>query len=69
MVSKFKVKLKLLLQPEFYGPVSEPEFYGGLVYEFIKNVSRIDFPDQFRKIIIRYKRMGYNINVILQSEW
>ena len=23
-----------------------------------------DFPDQFRKIIMRYKHIGYNLNVI-----
>ena len=26
-----------------------------------------DFSDQFRKIIIRYKRTGYNLNVMRQS--
>ena len=26
-----------------------------------------DFSDQFRKIIMRYKRIGYNINVMGQS--
>ena len=26
-----------------------------------------DFSDQFRKIIMRYKRIGYNINVMRQS--
>ena len=26
-----------------------------------------DFSDQFRKIILRYKRIGYNLNVIGQS--
>ena len=26
-----------------------------------------DFTDQFRKIIMRYKRIGYNLNVMLQS--
>ena len=31
-----------------------------------KNVSRSDFSDQFRKIIIRYKRIGYDINVMRQ---
>ena len=25
------------------------------------------FPDQFRKIIMRYKRSGYNLNVMRQS--
>ena len=26
-----------------------------------------DFSDQFRKIIMRYKRIGYNLNVMQQS--
>ena len=44
--------------------LSEPEFYGDLVYKFQKNVGRADFADQFRKIIVRYKRIGYNINIM-----
>ena len=28
---------------------------------------RADFSDQFRKIIVRYKRIGYNINIMRQS--
>ena len=30
-------------------------------------VSLTDFSDQFRKIIMRYKRIGYNLNVMRQS--
>ena len=44
--------------------LSEPEFYGDLVYKFKKNVGRADFSDQFRKIIVRFKRIGYNINIM-----
>ena len=47
--------------------LSEPEFYGDLVYKFKIIVSRADFSDQFRKIIICYKRTGYNINIMRQS--
>ena len=47
--------------------LSEPEFYGDLVYKFKKIVGRVDFSDQFRKIIVRYKRIGYNINIMRQS--
>ena len=43
------------------------EFYGELVYNFKKIVGRNDFSDQFRKIIIRYKRIGYNMNVMRQT--
>ena len=42
----------------------EPEFYGDLIYKFQKNVGRADFSDQFKKIIVRYKRIGYNINIM-----
>ena len=28
-----------------------------------------DFSDQFRKIIMRYKRIGYNLNVLRQSDY
>ena len=30
-------------------------------------MGRTDFSDQFRKIIIRHKRIGYNLNVMRQS--
>ena len=63
LVSKFKVGFKSLLQQG----LSEPEFYGDLVYKLRKNVSRADFSDKFRKVIMRYKRIGYNINVMRQS--
>ena len=26
-----------------------------------------DFSDQFKKIIVRYKRIGFNINIMRQS--
>ena len=43
------------------------EFYGDLVYKFKKIRGKTDFSDQFRKIIMRYKRIGYNLNVMRQS--
>ena len=63
LVSKFNVGLKTFL----HQGLSEPEFYGDLVYKFKKNVGRVDFSDPFRKIIVRYKRIGYNINIMRQS--
>ena len=30
-------------------------------------MGRTDFSDQFRKIIIRHKRIGYNLDVMRQS--
>ena len=63
LISKFNVGLKSLL----HQGLSEPEFYGDLVYQFKKIRGMTDFFDQFRKIIMRYKRIGYNINVTRQS--
>ena len=45
----------------------EPEFYGDLVYSVKQIMGRTDFSDQFRKIIIRQKRIGYDLNVMRQS--
>ena len=65
LVSKFSVGLKTLL----HQGLSEPDLYVDLVYKFKKIESRADFSDQFRKIIVRYKRIGYNINIMRQSAW
>ena len=64
IVSKFYFGLKrLLLQG-----LSEPEFYGDLVYKFRKIIGKNDFPYHFKKIIVHYKRIGsYNINVMRQT--
>ena len=63
LISKFNVGLKCLL----HQGLSEPEFYGDLVYKFKKIMGRPDFSDQFRKIIIRHKRIGYDLIVMQQS--
>ena len=41
--------------------------YNYLVYKFKRITGRTDFSDQFRKVIIRYKRIGYNLNAMRQS--
>ena len=63
MISKFGVVLKTLLREG----LSEPEIYGDLVYKFKKLTGRKRFFLQFGKIITRYKRVGYNLNVKRQS--
>ena len=63
LVSKINVGLKTLL----HQGLSEPEFYCDLVYKFKTIVGRADFSDQFRKIIVCHKRIGYNINIMRQS--
>ena len=37
-----------------------------VVYKFKKLIGRNDFYFQFRKIITRYRRIGYNLNVMRQ---
>ena len=43
------------------------EYYGDLVYKFKKLIGRNDFSFPFRKIITRYRRTGYNLNIMRQS--
>ena len=38
-----------------------------LVYKFKKLIGKNDFSFQFRKIITSYRRLEYNLNVMLQS--
>ena len=63
LISKYNVGLKMLLSEG----LSEPEFYGDLVFKFKKLIGSNDFSFQFRKIITRYRRIGYNLNVMRQS--
>ena len=43
--------------------ISEPIFYGDLVYKFKRIVGKPYFSDQFKKIVKRYIRVGYNFKV------
>ena len=51
--------------------LSEPEFYGNLVLKFRKIIGKNDFSYHFKKIIVRYKKTGYNIVVVgvRESMW
>ena len=53
-MSKYNVGSKTLLLQG----LSEPEFYGDLVYKFRKIIGKNDFP---------YKKIGYNIDVLRQT--
>ena len=63
LISKFQVGLKSLLRQG----LSEPDFYGDLVYKLKKIVGSNNFSAQFIKIIFHYKKIGYNINVLQQT--
>ena len=63
LISKFQTGFKSLLRQE----LSDPEFYGDLVYTLKKIVGSNNFSAQFIKIISHYKKIGYNFNVLQQT--
>ena len=64
LVEKYNVSLKTLLQQG----ISEPEVYGDLVYRFRKKyVGKSSFSEQFRKLINRYKRIGYSLDIMRKT--
>ena len=65
LISKFQVGLKSLLRQG----LSEPDFYGDLVYKLKKIDGSNNFSAQFIKIISHYKKIGYNINVLQQTAY
>ena len=60
LVSKFNVRLKHFCLKAYRNR-------NFIVTKYInskQNVGRADFSDQFKTIIVRYKRIGYNINIM-----
>ena len=60
LIVKYNIGIKTLLQQG----ISEPIFYGDLVYEFRRIVGKPNFSDQFKKIVKRYIGVGYNLNIM-----
>ena len=63
LIVKYNIGLKALLQQG----ISEPIFYGNLVYKFKRIVGKPNFSDQFKKIVKRYISLGYNLDIVRQS--
>ena len=63
LIVKYNIGLKTLLQQG----ISEPLFYGDLFYKFKIIIGKPNFSDQFKKIIKRYIKVGYNLDVMRQS--
>ena len=53
LIVKFNIGFKTLLQQG----ISEPTFYGDLVYKFKRIVGKPNFSDQFKKKVKRYIRV------------
>ena len=63
LLKKYSVSLKTLLQQG----ILESEFYGDLVYRFRKIVGKSNFSEEFRKLINRFKRIGYSLDIMRQT--
>ena len=63
LISIYNIVFKTLLGEGLSGP----EFNGDLVYKFKKLIRRYDFSSQFQKIVTRYRRLDYNLNVMRKS--
>ena len=59
IASKYNVGLKTLLLQG----LSEPKFCVNLVYKFRKIIGKNDFSYHFKKIIVLYKKIGYNVDI------
>ena len=62
LIIKYNIWLKTLLQQG----ISEPIFYGDLVYKFKRIVGKPNFSDQFKRIVKRYIRVGNNLDIMRQ---
>ena len=63
LIVKYNIGLKTLLQQGISGPI----FYGDLVYKFKRIFGKPNFSDQFKNIVKRYIRVGYNLDIMRQS--
>ena len=69
-LSLYSVVVRGAIQLKTCSPVrgiSEPIFYGDLVDKFKRIVGKPNFSDQFKKIVKRYIRVGYNLDIMRQS--
>ena len=58
--SKYNVELKYFFCKAFLNM----NFIAILVYKFRKIICKYDFPYHFKRIIVRYKKIGYDIDVL-----
>ena len=47
--------------------ISNPEFYGDLVYKFKKIIGNPTFSDLFKCIVNRFNRAGYHLDIMQQT--
>ena len=47
--------------------ISNPEFYGDLVYKFEKMIGNPNFSDFFKRIVNRFERAGYTLDIMRRT--
>ena len=62
LIEKYHVSLKLMQQG-----ICNPEFYGDLVYKFKKIIGNSNFSPNLKRIVNRFKRAGYSLDVMRQT--
>ena len=63
LIEEYHDSLKKLMQQG----ISNQEFYGDLVYKFKKIIGNPNFSDLFRRIVKRFRRTGYNLDIMRQT--
>ena len=63
LIEKYHASLKKLMQQG----ISNPEFYGDLVYKLKKIIGNPNFSNIFKRIVNRLKRAGYYLDIIRQT--
>ena len=66
LIEKYHVRLKK--KTHMQQSICNLEFYGDLVYKFIKKIiGNLNFSDLFKRIVNRFKRAGYTLNIMRQT--
>ena len=47
--------------------ICNPEFYGDLIYKFKKIIRNPNFSNLFKRIVNRFKRAGYSLDILRQT--
>ena len=47
--------------------ICSPEFYGDLEYKFKKIIGKPNFSDLLKRIVNRFKRAGYTLDIMRQT--
>ena len=63
LIEKYHASLKKLMQQG----ICNPELYGDLVYKFKKIIGNPNFSNLFKRIVNRFKRAGYTLDIMWQT--